>query len=223
MHKKIYLITCIAIMVILVGAGCTNTQQAPIKQTQKLTDNSVTKQNQPQNIQTPPAKVICTNFEYSDWSRCNEEGQQYRTITEMYPSGCAGGNPVQSQKCEYKSFDFGTPSEYLDRIISQIRNAPNQIINSSYISGANGEMLQKLSYQILDDYFVIKSTLVHRDTNSAEPTVDFIDTDLDGFVDYWAGEDRIPHKIDKNGQEYSQIQTIWGIYVVNFANHHLIK
>ncbi len=170
-----------------------------------------------------PPPIVCTHFEYSNWSRCNKDGEQYRTITKIFPLGCSGGNPIQSQKCEYKPIDVGTAPEILARMINQIRTAPNQTINSSYISGENGELTQKLSYRILDDSLVIQSTLIHRDTNVAESTVDFIDSDLDGFVDYWAGEDRIPHAFDKKSQEYSQMQIIWGVYLINFVNYHLIK
>ena len=190
-----------------------------------VADDSVANPNLPiNNTLTPLGSVTtCTNFEYSNWGSCNADGEQYRNITKMNHAGCTGGNTIQLKKCDYKKLDVGTAPELLAQIIKQIRTAPNERIESSYISGENGEMTQNLSYQILDESLVIKSTLIHRNTSKAEPAVDFIDTNLDGFVDYWAGENHVPHEIDKNGEEYPQMQTIWGIYLINFVNFHLKK
>ncbi|MFC1622744.1 hypothetical protein ACFL1Y_02005 [Patescibacteria group bacterium] len=167
------------------------------------------------------APLPCTNFKYSDWSSCSIDGTQNRTITEAFPNSCSGGNPITFQECEYKPIDVGTGPEMLDRMISQIRAAKNQTIESSYISGEKGELLQKLSYKILDDFLVIRSTLVHRYTNTSEPTVDFIDSDLDGFVDYYAKEDQIVYPF--SDQERPLAQVTFAVYLANFANHHLKK
>lgn len=180
----------------------------------------------PQIDKFEPLKNECTQFEYSNWQSCSEDGKQYRTITKMLPFACSGGNPIQSQDCEYRPIVaepvvVESAPEILARIITQIRNAKNQTIYSSYVSGANGELLQKLSYLILDNSLVVRSTIVHRDTGIAEPTVDFIDNNLDGFIDFFANSDRIPHTIDKN--EYSQMQVIFGVYLANFASNHLDK
>lgn len=62
--------------------------------------------NQTESVQTGLDKLkpsdTCTDFEYSGWQSCLEAGVQSRTLIKMIPPGCSGGNPVQSQKCEFK-------------------------------------------------------------------------------------------------------------------------
>ncbi len=43
----------------------------------------------------------CNFFNYSDWSSCQTDGTQTRTVVSSYPSGCTGGGPVLSQTCTY--------------------------------------------------------------------------------------------------------------------------
>jgi murein DD-endopeptidase MepM/ murein hydrolase activator NlpD len=46
----------------------------------------------------PPA---CTSWTYSDWSACQQDNTQTRTILTSSPSCCSGGSPVLSQTCVY--------------------------------------------------------------------------------------------------------------------------
>ncbi|MHB9019850.1 MAG: hypothetical protein ACYC3G_03200 [Minisyncoccota bacterium] len=43
--------------------------------------------------------VVCSNFSYSDWSNCQPNGIQTRTIISKSPAGCVGGVYVTSQSC----------------------------------------------------------------------------------------------------------------------------
>ena len=46
-----------------------------------------------------PGTVLCDSFTYGDWVRCNANtGKMSRTYTS-YPSGCTGGDPVDSKLC----------------------------------------------------------------------------------------------------------------------------
>ncbi|MDD3102061.1 MAG: NosD domain-containing protein [Patescibacteria group bacterium] len=47
--------------------------------------------------------VACTSFVYSDWSTCQSNGIQTRTVISSSPSSCTGGNPVLTQSCTYTS------------------------------------------------------------------------------------------------------------------------
>ncbi len=47
---------------------------------------------------TPPS---CNSWIYSDWSDCQTNSTQTRTITNSSPEGCTGGNPVLTQSCDY--------------------------------------------------------------------------------------------------------------------------
>ena len=50
-----------------------------------------------QNLLPP----ICISWTYSDWSACQSNNTQTRTIISSSPSDCSGGNPVLTQSCEY--------------------------------------------------------------------------------------------------------------------------
>jgi len=50
----------------------------------------------------------CASFDYSGWSFC-QDGEQTRTITASYPSGCQGGYPILLQAC----------SDYIDQTCSE--------------------------------------------------------------------------------------------------------
>ena len=43
----------------------------------------------------------CTSFTYSDWGVCTSSGTQSRNVLTTSPNGCAGGNPITSQQCDY--------------------------------------------------------------------------------------------------------------------------
>lgn len=47
----------------------------------------------------PPAPVACT-YVYSDWSACQADNTQTKTVTSSSPAGCTG-SPVLSQSCVY--------------------------------------------------------------------------------------------------------------------------
>jgi hypothetical protein len=44
--------------------------------------------------------AICNSFVYSDWSACQPNGKQVRTVISREPSGCVAGNLVLEQECE---------------------------------------------------------------------------------------------------------------------------
>lgn len=52
---------------------------------------------------------VCTEFNYSNWSNC-EDGKQTRTIISSSPSGCTGGDSVLEQGCASSS-----STSYADR------------------------------------------------------------------------------------------------------------
>jgi len=48
-----------------------------------------------------PAPQTCSSFTYSNWSVCQSNGQQTRTVVTSSPTGCTVGNPVLTQSCAY--------------------------------------------------------------------------------------------------------------------------
>jgi hypothetical protein len=53
--------------------------------------------------------AICTSFEYSDWSECQPDSTQSKTVRDSLPSGCYGGDPVLEQNCEYSGPEACNP------------------------------------------------------------------------------------------------------------------
>lgn len=52
-------------------------------------------------VALPPA---CTAYAYSEWSACDTDGRQTRTVTGKIPAGCAGSPPAEAvltQSCTY--------------------------------------------------------------------------------------------------------------------------
>ncbi|MFH1564678.1 MAG: hypothetical protein ABIC82_02390 [bacterium] len=43
----------------------------------------------------------CIAFNYSDWSTCQSNGVQNRTVVSSSPISCSGGNPALTQSCTY--------------------------------------------------------------------------------------------------------------------------
>jgi hypothetical protein len=56
----------------------------------------------PENMPSGPvAPATCTSFTYSEWSACQSDGTQTRTVLTSSPAGCTGGSPVLTQACTY--------------------------------------------------------------------------------------------------------------------------
>lgn len=86
---------------------------------------------------TPPPPPTCTSFTYSNWSTCQANNTQSRTVASSYPSGCTGGNPILSQSCIYvpptcTSFTYSSWSS------CQPDNTQSRTVASSSPSGCTG-------------------------------------------------------------------------------------
>jgi CBS domain-containing protein len=44
--------------------------------------------------------IECQKFNYSEWSECDANGIQKRSVLSKLPSGCEGGSPVMTQPCQ---------------------------------------------------------------------------------------------------------------------------
>jgi parallel beta-helix repeat protein len=44
---------------------------------------------------------VCNSFTYSEWSVCQPDNTQTRTVISSSPQDCTGGNPVLTQSCAY--------------------------------------------------------------------------------------------------------------------------
>ena len=45
--------------------------------------------------------LFACSFTYSNWSECQPDGTQHRTVLTRYPEGCSGGSPILTQNCDY--------------------------------------------------------------------------------------------------------------------------
>ena len=67
----------------------------------------------------------CISFTYSDWSACQSNGTQSRTVSEYNPSNCSGGEtPILTQSCEYKEEKKEKKEEKKDKEDPKIKDLP---------------------------------------------------------------------------------------------------
>lgn len=59
---------------------------------------------------TTPTTNTCTAFSYSNWSACQSNYLQTRTVTASSPSGCTAGSPVIVRSCAYNT---SLPEDYV--------------------------------------------------------------------------------------------------------------
>ncbi|MEA3444583.1 MAG: trypsin-like peptidase domain-containing protein, partial [Bacteroidota bacterium] len=78
--------------------------------------------------------IICTSFTYSDWTVCQSDGIQTRTILNSYPNDCSGGTPVLNQSCT----PFCTNGDYSCDDWSECSVDGNQTRICSKISNCEG-------------------------------------------------------------------------------------
>jgi hypothetical protein len=63
--------------------------------------------------------ATCNSFNYSNWSPCQPDGTESRTVTDSLPSGCFGGNPTLEQVCDYPTTTACTSINYSDWSLCQ--------------------------------------------------------------------------------------------------------
>jgi len=78
----------------------------------------------------------CTFFTYSDWSVCQTNNTQARTVVSSLPAGCAGGSPVLSQSCVY----IPIVTETNDSAETSNQTAINQASEESLYLQLNGSL-----------------------------------------------------------------------------------
>ena len=86
---------------------------------------------------TPPS--ACTSFTYSDWSACQPNSTQSRTVVSSLPQGCTGGNPVLSQSCYYASSSNACASfTYSVWSVCQLNSTQSRTVVSASPQGCSG-------------------------------------------------------------------------------------
>jgi len=168
----------------------------------------------------PPS--VCTDFEYSEWSTCASDNTQSRTINKMLPEGCAGGNPVQFQKCDYKFLPASvTFQDIYKKMIDKIKNAPNKAINTSYIGGADGINTTELTWQINNDglYLYVKGYQTSNPTNQSSMIM--VDADFDGQPDWISNQGQAFVAISKSDKYYKEIILSWATFNSYFVSYLL--
>lgn len=82
-----------------------------------------------------PAKgetETCESFMYTQWSEC-QNGFQTRDITESYPTGCEGGNPILSQTCQNERYTIEDFAIFKDDYKKTNNNSPADINGDSMV------------------------------------------------------------------------------------------
>ena len=85
----------------------------------------------------------CSSFAYSDWSACQSNNTQTRTITSSSPAGCAGGSPALSQSCIFAPlstpYDVCASIYYSDWSECQQDKTQKRVITLSFPAGCKAD------------------------------------------------------------------------------------
>ena len=164
-----------------------------------------------------PGIIACTNFKYSDWSNCDAKGTQNRTIIKALPEGCTSGNPIQFQSCIHEPIPSGpTGEEIYQRMINQIKNAPEQTISTSYISGADAGNTTTLTWRVDDS-----GLSLHVRSEKDQSTMVLVDANFDSQPDYISDRGQPKVAISSSDQYYTEIIFSWATFTAYFASYLL--
>jgi len=215
--KWLWWVPGIIIFVVVIVAA---TSQTP---TQPTSEPIPPTTEQPLSSPTPPIQSpACTNFQYSEWSHCATDGTQSRTIIKALPEGCSGGNPIQFQNCKYEPLPQGTTGKKIyQRMINQIKNAPNQTISTNYVAGADAGNTTNLTWQVKDDglYLYVKA---YRTSNPEDQsTMAQVDTNFDGQPEWISDRGQPFVAISPSDKYYKEIILSWATFNSYFASYLL--
>lgn len=175
----------------------------------------------------------CTSFTYSEWSICSSNGTQTRTIIKALPENCHNGNPILSQNCIYKPATYTptpaptlTPSKPADlasyqRMINQIKAAPNQTISTTYTDGANNKNTTILTWQIKNDGLYLSVRGYETANPKNQSTMSQIDTNFDGKPERIADNGLPFVDILPSHQYYKEILVAWATFMSYFEKNLL--
>ena len=115
----------------------------------------------------PPVTVVtpstCTFFNYYDWSSCQTNSTQSRSVLNASPSGCTGGSPILTQYCTYiPPYSQPTPTppvSTIPPIAFQVLGATNQVV---------------LKWVNPQDYNFIRAVVVRKENSSPSSPSDGI-------------------------------------------------
>ena len=80
----------------------------------------------------------CTSFVYTDWTECQPDGTQSRTVTSSLPDGCSDGDPVLEQTCTYNGgSETCTSFVYTDWTECQPDGTQSRTVTSSLPDGCS--------------------------------------------------------------------------------------
>lgn len=188
---------------------------------------SSTEQILPLTKQALPIPVIkqvkvCTNFEYSDWSHCSTDGTQNRVIVRALPEGCNGGNPVQFQNCKYEPLSPSvTGSTIYQKMINQIKSAPNQTISTNYIAGTDAVNTTDITWQVKDDGLYLHVKVYRTSHPEDQSSMILVDTNFDGQPEWISDRGQPLVEIFSSDQYYKEIILSWGVFNSYFASYLL--
>jgi hypothetical protein len=169
-----------------------------------------------------PPTPMCTNFQYSEWAHCATDGTQSRAIIKASPDGCSGGNPIQFQSCKYEALPQGTTFEKIyQRIINQIKNAPNQTITTSYVAGSDAGNTTNLTWQVKDDGFYLYVKAQRTSSPEDQSTMALVDTNFDGQPDWISDRGQPFVVISPSSTYYNEIILSWATFNAYFGSYLL--
>lgn len=168
----------------------------------------------------------CTSFIYSEWSTCFPNGTQTRTIIKSEPENCHNGNSVLSQNCIYNQPAITSPVKTTgltsyQKMINQIKAAPNKTISTTYADGANNKNTTILTWQIENDGLYLSVRGYETANPKNQSTMSQIDTNFDGKPERIADNGLPFVDILPSHQYYKEILVSWATFMSYFEKNLL--
>lgn len=191
--------------------------------------SNVPPQQPPPIVPTPPPTEtsFCTSFDYTRWSHCATDGTQSRIITAAYPAGCTlkeGTSVEQQQECKYSSRNL-SDGDIVNKMVGQIRNAPDQTITTKYFSGHPGDFyITTLKWKLSTDgtTLFLETTSKSLVTGTITNPIILADTNKDFIPDTYSNDGDHWPSIASQGSTFMQNSTnIWGAAMSYFEAYLL--
>ena len=127
--------------------------------------------------------LTCTSFTYSDWSACQPDNTQTRTVVSSYPVGCSGGTPILSQSCVYTAYTIirAPSTPVIDGAITEFSTA-----NEISLTGGGGGTTAKVKMMWDDTNLYLAYTVLDTQLNGSIVTRDgsvWTEDSVEWFID----------------------------------------
>jgi len=222
--NKFFVMLFIIIAFIILGAVITElSPQEKIKKEPLVTQNISTQGVYSNNSVKNNEPDICTKVNFSNWSLCSEKGTRIRSITSMYPQGCKlGSDVIQQESCAYVPIKLDAET-LLQEMFQQISQTSGKTIETEYIAGEYGDVVNIVKYSIANDgNLVIWMQSKNHQSDRVISDLFLRDSNKDFRPDIFSNDGAEWYPIDIQSQEDQiQIMMVWAVQLTYFTENLL--